>query len=52
MGDPCLLSPRFQRHVHTYRILPNDKGLLSVQVGAQGLGAARVHSLLWWCCCL
>lgn len=29
-----LLSPRFQRHVHTYRILPDDEGLLSVQVGA------------------
>lgn len=49
MGDPRLLSPRFQRHVHTYRILPDDEGLLSVQVGAavgaQRLGAAGVHSL-------
>ncbi|XP_074456189.1 phosphatidylinositol 3,4,5-trisphosphate 5-phosphatase 2-like isoform X2 [Larus michahellis] len=42
----CLL---FQRHVHTYRILPDDEGLLSVQVGAavdaQRLNAAGVHSL-------
>lgn len=51
MGDPFLLSPRFQRHVHTYRILPDDEGLLSVQVGAavgaQRLSATGVHSLPW-----
>lgn len=51
MGNPPLLSPRFQRHVHTYRILPNDEGLLSVQVGTavgvQGLGATGVPSLPW-----
>lgn len=37
----CLL---FQRHVHTYRILPDDKGLLSVQVGAV-MGAQRLVPL-------
>lgn len=29
--DFCVIS-RFQRHVHTYRILPDTDGLLAVQV--------------------
>ncbi|XP_013224777.3 phosphatidylinositol 3,4,5-trisphosphate 5-phosphatase 2-like isoform X1 [Columba livia] len=37
----CLL---FQRHVHTYRILPNDKGLLSVQT-IQGIQAKCFRTL-------
>uniref|UniRef100_A0A8C0BPS7 SH2 domain-containing protein n=1 Tax=Buteo japonicus TaxID=224669 RepID=A0A8C0BPS7_9AVES len=37
----CLL---FQRHVHTYRILPDDEGLLSVQVGA-AMGAKCFRTL-------
>ncbi|NXA45845.1 SHIP2 phosphatase, partial [Nothocercus julius] len=37
----CLL---FQRHVHTYRILPDDEGLLSVQ-SVQGAQAKRFRSL-------
>ncbi|XP_027518935.1 phosphatidylinositol 3,4,5-trisphosphate 5-phosphatase 2-like [Corapipo altera] len=37
----CLL---FQRHVHTYRILPDDEGLLSVQT-IQGIQAQCFHTL-------
>uniref|UniRef100_A0A8C4VCX3 phosphatidylinositol-3,4,5-trisphosphate 5-phosphatase n=1 Tax=Falco tinnunculus TaxID=100819 RepID=A0A8C4VCX3_FALTI len=37
----CLL---FQRHVHTYRILPDDKGLLSVQT-IQGIQAKCFRTL-------
>ncbi|KAJ7420882.1 phosphatidylinositol 3,4,5-trisphosphate 5-phosphatase 2-like protein [Pitangus sulphuratus] len=38
----CLL---FQRHVHTYRILPDDEGLLSVQVdGEDGRGGGHMAS--------
>ncbi|XP_067159975.1 phosphatidylinositol 3,4,5-trisphosphate 5-phosphatase 2 isoform X1 [Apteryx mantelli] len=37
----CLL---FQRHVHTYRILPDDEGLLSVQT-IQGIQAKCFRSL-------
>ncbi|XP_065545575.1 phosphatidylinositol 3,4,5-trisphosphate 5-phosphatase 2-like isoform X2 [Lathamus discolor] len=37
----CLL---FQRHVHTYRILPNDEGLLSVQT-IQGIQAKCFRTL-------
>ncbi|NXA05230.1 SHIP2 phosphatase, partial [Sapayoa aenigma] len=37
----CLL---FQRHVHTYRILPDDEGLLSVQT-VQGIPAQCFHTL-------
>ncbi|XP_071425743.1 phosphatidylinositol 3,4,5-trisphosphate 5-phosphatase 2-like [Pithys albifrons albifrons] len=37
----CLL---FQRHVHTYRILPDDEGLLSVQ-SIQGIQAQCFHTL-------
>lgn len=43
-GADARLSPRFQRHVHTYRILPDDEGLLSVQVGGRGPGAPRAPS--------
>ena len=32
-----MLSPcRFQKHVHTYRILPDEEDFLAVQVGAAG----------------
>ncbi|NWV65399.1 SHP2B phosphatase, partial [Malurus elegans] len=37
----CLL---FQRHVYTYRILPDDEGLLSVQT-IQGIQAKCFHTL-------
>ncbi|XP_055674169.1 phosphatidylinositol 3,4,5-trisphosphate 5-phosphatase 2-like [Falco peregrinus] len=37
----CLL---FQRHVHTYRILPDDKGLLSIQT-IQGIQAKCFRTL-------
>uniref|UniRef100_A0A493TSR7 SH2 domain-containing protein n=1 Tax=Anas platyrhynchos platyrhynchos TaxID=8840 RepID=A0A493TSR7_ANAPP len=37
----CLL---FQRHVHTYRILPDDEGLLSVQT-IQGIQAKCFRTL-------
>ncbi|NXP58938.1 SHP2A phosphatase, partial [Chloropsis cyanopogon] len=37
----CLL---FQRHVYTYRILPDDEGLLSVQT-TQGIQAKYFHTL-------
>lgn len=36
--SPALSS--FQRHVYTYRILPDDEGQLSVQVGAGGASPA------------
>lgn len=38
---PSPALSRFQRHVYTYRILPDEEGLLSVQVGAPpALGGA------------
>uniref|UniRef100_A0A8C2SUF0 phosphatidylinositol-3,4,5-trisphosphate 5-phosphatase n=1 Tax=Coturnix japonica TaxID=93934 RepID=A0A8C2SUF0_COTJA len=43
-GADALLSRRFQRHVHTYRILPNSEGLLSVQ-SIQGIQAKCFRSL-------
>lgn len=32
-----LLCTRYQKHVHTYRILPDGEDFLAVQVGAQTL---------------
>ncbi|XP_040428385.1 phosphatidylinositol 3,4,5-trisphosphate 5-phosphatase 2 isoform X4 [Cygnus olor] len=43
-GADAWLSPRFQRHVHTYRILPDDEGLLSVQT-IQGIQAKCFRTL-------
>uniref|UniRef100_A0A8C9FJQ2 phosphatidylinositol-3,4,5-trisphosphate 5-phosphatase n=1 Tax=Pavo cristatus TaxID=9049 RepID=A0A8C9FJQ2_PAVCR len=43
MGHPRA-GTRFQRHVHTYRILPDDEGLLSVQ-SIQGVQAKCFRSL-------
>lgn len=35
---------RFQRHVHTYRILPDTDGLLAVQVSVEASQATRKMS--------
>lgn len=32
-SDPCFVI-RYQKHVHTYRILPDGEDFLAVQVGA------------------
>lgn len=44
-SDPCL-AIRYQKHVHTYRILPDGEDFLAVQVGAWTLTLDLDSSLL------
>lgn len=36
---------RFQKHVHTYRILPDDEGFLAVQVKKETLSPECIYLL-------
>lgn len=43
-SDPCFII-RYQKHVHTYRILPDGEDFLAVQVGAWSLTPDQDSSL-------